>query len=758
MISNGVSIFRLAGILSAGLIAASAGAQTFQKGDVFVSYGSLFSTAKIEWYRPNGNVVTLIKTLDAGILGEGCGMAFDQKNNLYLTIFDTSYVVVFNPNGQKIGTFGSGYDAHPESVVFDAAGNVYVGLADGTANIVKVNPVGVQTGNSDVVTGWRGPAAMDLAADQTTMYYTTQDSHIRRFDIKSQQQIEDFVTTLPGTLAFAFRLLPSGGMLVADTENILRLDGFGNIIKTYDTSFENRWFALNLDPNGKSFWSAGTETRYIRKFDIATGALQLEFQGAKASTKIGGLTVLGEITVATNGPPTINCPNPVTMEQTSSPTTPVTLLAHVTDMDGDPLVVKWYVDGILRSTQNVPSGGPPTDADVTFKDGYLVGKHLITVSVTDGKTDPTTCDSSVTITNSGPTIQCPLPVTIDQNTKNGGKVTLRGHAEDITGDGLTIIWYVGGVPVHTQTKSAGPAPTVMDFEFTYEYPIGESVIAINVSDGTNQNGCSTSVNVVAKPCDTSLLPNLICTSPICRDLLNGELHRIFRPEVINLDDITIRDVLECKFVDMTRVIVQAVKLSKVTPVLKCTLFVTGIGSDLNTNFATSLKKATNADLDYPVCSVALQRPPTGPCLGTRCLLFSPPGTRYTLTVIYVLSNGSKPPDGPYAAELGFQVKVPTRDDLRCNVEYFSTVAIGVTQKCKIADDVRDALFAALDIPDDLDSLLQIETIVAFASTNFDDFISRNHGDLRFQPGYLIDSTEEPVGCLLIEMANAAFWN
>ena len=98
------------------------------------------------------------------------------------------------------------------------------------------------------------------------------------------------------------RLLPpgdgSGGLLVADGEDIKRLDGAGNIVQTYDEPSAAEWFALNLDPNGTSFWSADIATGIVTRFNIATGAIEVGPDPAPIRSEVAGLCVLGELTAA----------------------------------------------------------------------------------------------------------------------------------------------------------------------------------------------------------------------------------------------------------------------------------------------------------------------------------------------------------------------------------------------------------------------------------------------------------------------------
>ena len=95
-------------------------------------------------------------------------------------------------------------------------------------------------------------------------------------------------------------------MLVADNAFIVRLDAGGNVIQTYDAPGEDGWFALNLDPDGASFWSASFVTADVFKFDIASGAVLLSFNTGTGGNTVFGLSVFGEITVSQ--PCTLTCP------------------------------------------------------------------------------------------------------------------------------------------------------------------------------------------------------------------------------------------------------------------------------------------------------------------------------------------------------------------------------------------------------------------------------------------------------------------
>jgi hypothetical protein len=136
-----------------------------------------------------------------------------------------------------------------------------------------------------------------LAGDQHTLYYTSEGPHVKRFDVGSSTQLADFSGV--GGTEYGFRLLSGGGLLVANTTNVLRLNSAGAITQTY-LSGGNLLFALSLDPNGVDFWTAEYSTGRVVAVNIANGAIDHDFN---IGTGISGLSVRGEITTGNGGVP-----------------------------------------------------------------------------------------------------------------------------------------------------------------------------------------------------------------------------------------------------------------------------------------------------------------------------------------------------------------------------------------------------------------------------------------------------------------------
>lgn len=275
----------------------------FQTGDVFAAVAN----GQIQHWRPG---VGLQATYNTGQGGFTTGMAFDSSGNLYVTNFDTGTITRFDSNGNVIAPnpfVTNDPGAANESIVFDAAGNFYVGQALGSRDIIKRAADGTFLQRYDVAAENLGSDWIDLAADQQTMYYTSEGRLVKRYDVSTDTQLADFAV-LPGSgTAFALRFLGDGGLLVADTSDIKRLNALGNVIQTYDVASHDAWFALNLDPDGTSFWSGDFVTGQFHQFDIASGAVLDSEDTGKGAGALFGLTVFGERTA---GVPT---PEPATV-------------------------------------------------------------------------------------------------------------------------------------------------------------------------------------------------------------------------------------------------------------------------------------------------------------------------------------------------------------------------------------------------------------------------------------------------------------
>ncbi len=249
---------------------------------------------KVEWRLSDG---TLNMILDTGAAGsETTGMAFDEDGNLYVTAFQDNNVYKFNRDGTYLGTWGYGYNAHPESIVFDADGYSYIGQADGSRDVLKFNLLGDVSADLDPATGPRGTDWIDLKSDQCSLLYTSEGRVIRQFDVCTNAQLADWTTLSGSGTTYALRLIGDDSVLVADWDDIVWIRADGSVIRTFDAPGENAWFAMNLDPDGASFWSADYYTGEVFRFDLTSGQVMSTFQ---STGQAHGLAVFGEFHAGT---------------------------------------------------------------------------------------------------------------------------------------------------------------------------------------------------------------------------------------------------------------------------------------------------------------------------------------------------------------------------------------------------------------------------------------------------------------------------
>jgi sugar lactone lactonase YvrE len=260
-------------------------------GDVFVA----LVNGVVQWRNPDG---TLRATLTGPSDGQASSVAFDAAGNIYVphwysqTGKQGNTVVRFDASGSLMGTFGSTYYCNPSSLTFDAQGNMYVGQADCTAEILKYDSAGNLVRTFQVQLGARGTDHIDLASDGCTMFYASRTRDIFRFDVCNNVQLPVFNTQpLPGDSAFHVKTLPDGGVLVADSQVVVRLDAAGNQIRTYSVTGEsNIWGGVDIVGDG-TFWASNAFSANIYKFDLETGAILASFNAGTGNGTAAGVGV-----------------------------------------------------------------------------------------------------------------------------------------------------------------------------------------------------------------------------------------------------------------------------------------------------------------------------------------------------------------------------------------------------------------------------------------------------------------------------------
>ena len=269
------------------VVVSVANVDRFEPGDVFVS----LELGPVQWWRPDGSQRGELLSTVGGVAE---GMAFDAAGGLYVArwrnadLTGGNTVEKFNVFGKSMGAVGSGYDCDPHTIDFDSAGAAYVGQAGCQQSVLKFapgqsTPIEMYPAVEGIGIFW-----LDLAADDCTLFYTSVGPNVKRFDVCTAVQLPDFNTSaLPGSFTHDLRLLPDGGVLVANESVITRLDASGAVVRTYEGPPESTlWAGLDLAGDG-TFWAVNYYTSNIYRFELATGQIVGSFNtGTSPNTAV----------------------------------------------------------------------------------------------------------------------------------------------------------------------------------------------------------------------------------------------------------------------------------------------------------------------------------------------------------------------------------------------------------------------------------------------------------------------------------------
>lgn len=193
-----------------------------------------------------------------------------------------------------------------ESCAFDLTGNVWIGEAvptsASTAPLRYVAADGRLLDQIEVPVGERGTDWIELDANQCTLYYTSEDGDVRRYDVCTRQPLPHFATGLTPR-CYALRQLPNGELMVTCSEQIYRYAADGTLIRDYTKASlgENDaagLYAVQLDPDGETFWTGGALSGRVVRARIDTGAIVTSFTTGTGG--INGLLIQDEFVAATS--------------------------------------------------------------------------------------------------------------------------------------------------------------------------------------------------------------------------------------------------------------------------------------------------------------------------------------------------------------------------------------------------------------------------------------------------------------------------
>jgi hypothetical protein len=289
---RGVLLAVVATLVSVQVRAAVDWASPATLGDVLVGSGP---SARV--FPHGGGASTETIALPAGTTITAT--AFDVGLNL-LVATDAGTIIRVSRTSRATTTVITGLPGVPRSMVLDAAGTLYVGIAGSPATVV--------TYDFDPATGAYSPSAvfgvacdatvtlaLDLAprrpgaqfepVDRQRLFYVCGGRQVRYVDVlpASAMPASTVFATLPNPgSARDLALLPpkaavdreQGGLLVADTRNVKWLDEAGGLVRTFDVpdgpQSANTWSSLAPAPVAGSFWAAQSGVAAAYRFVLTT--------------------------------------------------------------------------------------------------------------------------------------------------------------------------------------------------------------------------------------------------------------------------------------------------------------------------------------------------------------------------------------------------------------------------------------------------------------------------------------------------------
>ena len=265
-------------------------------------------------------------------------MTFDTAGNLYgtdiqagcpepqtaCTARPAGAVIKYDSAGNFVSRFTGGPMEFPESIVQSNTGNFYVGqLGPGVFippehRLLKFDSSGRFVSEFSPAVESRGVDGVDLAADQCTLFYTSQGKRVLRFDVCQNRQLPD-LATLP-ILVPLLRVAKSRSSFYPALQRRGAGRGVGPGVppRPYGqypsgVSHPGCWrsgthrlgvVCAQSHRDGTSFWTAIQGTGPLFKVDINTGKVLTEFIAQPANAfGVNGLAVFGEQRAAEESQP-----------------------------------------------------------------------------------------------------------------------------------------------------------------------------------------------------------------------------------------------------------------------------------------------------------------------------------------------------------------------------------------------------------------------------------------------------------------------
>ncbi len=229
------------------------------------------------------------------------GFCRAPNGDVLSTRFNTSQgPVLMSASGTVLDASFGGLIGNDESCAFDEDGNAWIGeavsLSATDALLRHIAADGRILDTVQVPVGERGTDWIELDANQCTLFYTSEDSDVRRFDVCTHEVMANF-TSLPDEPCYAVRQLPNHDLMFTCRNHIYRYDQNAAFVREYTRESlgetdSNGLYAIQLDPDGQTFWTGGVISGRVVRARIDDGTVVTSF--TTGSGGVNGLLVQDE--------------------------------------------------------------------------------------------------------------------------------------------------------------------------------------------------------------------------------------------------------------------------------------------------------------------------------------------------------------------------------------------------------------------------------------------------------------------------------
>ncbi len=256
---------------------------SFASGDLFAGVGN----GLVAHYSAAGSFIGHLDT-GTGSTYE-TGGCFAPGGEFYQTNFSGGSITKFSASGAVENSQWGKVSGTPESCVVASDGTVYVGNAAGSLD--RFASDGTLEAVLSPQTEDRGIDWLSWGPGGCTLRYTSEGSTVFQYNVCTSSQEAPFAT-IAGGPCYENAPLADGGLLVACSSVVVRLDSSGNTVQGYPAPGSGSVFALAAAPSASSFYVGDLDgsSSAVYQVDLKTGATLRSFTPSP-EVEIDGLTL-----------------------------------------------------------------------------------------------------------------------------------------------------------------------------------------------------------------------------------------------------------------------------------------------------------------------------------------------------------------------------------------------------------------------------------------------------------------------------------